>query len=291
MAPRRAVAARLPQVPTGWKSPSGPVRQRDALRPKGLQRACLARVSGQGRGKLYLMPRSRTSRLGALVAIVVAATLMAPAAFAQVDQRRLVTAAKLTLSSFLSDPDMTWLRQNIGRARAVMIAPEITKASIIVGGSAGRAVVVVHDPKSGHWVGPAFYTLATASIGLQAGIAVSEVVTLVMTEKGVARLLSNSFRMGGDVAIAVGPIEAGAQSHFAADLVSFMRGQGVYLGANLDGTAVSTADDWNRLYYGQRVDVVDILVRKKVSNPQAKELLNVIAKAAKSAADVGGKRQ
>jgi lipid-binding SYLF domain-containing protein len=234
------------------------------------------------------MPFPRTRLLSFLLAIVVAATLAAPTALAQVDQRRLVTAATVTLASFLNDPDMTWLKQNFGRAKAVMIAPEITKASIIVGGAGGRAVVVVRDAKSGRWAGPAFYTLASASIGLQAGIAVSEVVTLVMTDKGVNRLLSDSFRMGGDVAIAVGPIEAGAQSHFVADLVSFTRGQGVYLGLNLDGTVVSTSDDWNQLYYGQRVLAPDILLRMTVRNDQAKELLNVIANAAKNSKDVAG---
>ena len=234
------------------------------------------------------MPFPWTRRLCFLLAIVVAATLAAPTALAQVEQRRLVTAATVTLTSFLSDPEMAWLKQNFGRAKAVMIAPEITKASIIVGGAGGRAIVVVRDPKSGRWAGPAFYTLASASIGLQAGIAVSEVVTLVMTDKGVNRLLSDSFRMGGDVAIAVGPIEAGAQSHFVADLVSFTRGQGVYLGLNLDGTVVSTSDEWNQLYYGQRVLAPDILLRMTVRNDQAKELLNVIANAAKNSKDVAG---
>ena len=218
--------------------------------------------------------------MSAVFAIAVAATLAAPPSRADPDQRRLVTAATSTLASFLADPNMDWLKENIGRARAVMIAPEITKAGIIVGGAGGRAVVVTRDPASGRWAGPAFYTLATASIGLQAGISVSEVVTLVMTEKGVNRLLSNSFRMGGDVAIAVGPTGAGAASHFIADIVSFSRGQGVYLGLNLDGTIVSISDDWNELYYGKRVNAVDILVRRSAHNPQAKELLNVVANAA-----------
>jgi lipid-binding SYLF domain-containing protein len=224
-------------------------------------------------------------RLYALFAIAVAATFAAPGSRAQSDQRRLVTAATATLASFLANPEMSWLQQNFGRARAVLIAPEITKASIIVGGSGGRAVAVARDPKSGRWVGPAFYTLATASIGLQAGITVMEAVTLVMTDKGVNRLLSNSFTMGGDVAIAVGPIDAGARSNFVADLVTFSRGQGVYLGVNLDGTVVKTADDWNGLYYGQRVDAIDILLRTKVHNQQAKELLNVVARAARNSSD------
>ena len=237
------------------------------------------------------MPLPRICRLCALLAIGVAATLAAPTSFAQSDQRRLVTAATSTLASFIADSDMTWLKENFGRARAVMIAPEVTKAGIIVGGAGGRAVVVARDPDSGRWRGPAFYTLATASIGLQAGIAVSEVVTLAMTEKGVNRLLSNSFTMGGDVAIAVGPTGAGATSRFVADLVSFSRGQGVYLGLNLDGTIVSISDDWNELYYGQRVNAVDILVRKSVHNDQARELLNVITKAAGNSPDDHGGKQ
>ena len=62
------------------------------------------------------MPRPRIRRLYVLLAIVVAATLAAPTALAQVDQRRLVTAATVTLASFLTDPDLTWLKQNLGRA-------------------------------------------------------------------------------------------------------------------------------------------------------------------------------
>jgi len=239
------------------------------------------------------MPLPRIRRFCTLLAVAVAATatLASPGSLAQSDQRRLVTAATATLASFLADPDMTWIKENLGRARAVMIAPEITKAGLVVGGSGGRAVVVARDPGSGRWTGPAFYTLATASVGLQAGIAVSEVVNLVMTEKGVNRLLSSSFRMGGDVAIAVGPTGAGATSHFVADLVSFSRGQGVYLGLNLDGTIVSTSDDWNELYYGKRVTAVDILVRKTVRNDQSKELINVIGNAAGKSPDDRGKQQ
>ncbi len=240
---------------------------------------------------MQLIPNSLSRRLCVLLAIVVAATFAAPAALAQADQRKLVTAATVTLASFLRDPEMTWLRQNLGRARAVVIAPEITKASIIVGGSGGRAVVVVRDPtdrplgRAGvlharhceHRTSGRHRRIRGGYVGHDG--------------EGCGRLLSNSFRMGGDVAIAVGPIEAGAQSHFVADLVSFSRGQGVYLGANLDGTVVSTADDWNQLYYGQRATVVDILVRMNVHNAQAKELLNVIAMAAKNSTDARGGRQ
>jgi len=203
-----------------------------------------------------------------------------PRAAAQSEQRNLVADAAVTLANFLSDPDMTWLQRNIKHAKAVLIAPQVAKAGFIVGGSGGRAVVVARDAKTGKWVGPAFYTLATASIGFQAGISVSEVVTLVMTDKGFNSLLSDSVKLGGDAAVAAGPIGAGAQSNLAADFVSFSRSTGVYGGINFDGTVISTADEWNRTYYGQRVHAPDIFGRMNVRNKQAGELLNLVAHAA-----------
>ncbi len=216
-----------------------------------------------------------------LLAVATWAALATSTAMAQADQRNLVTDATVTLSNFLNDPDMTWLHRNVKRAKAVLVAPQITKAGFILGGSGGRGVVVARDAKSGKWVGPAFYTLATASIGFQAGVSVSEVVTLVMTDKGMNSLLSDSVKLGGDAAVAAGPVGAGAQSNLSADFVSFSRATGVYGGINFDGTVISTADAWNRAYYGQKVHAPDILVRMTVRNKQANELLNIIAAAAK----------
>jgi SH3 domain-containing YSC84-like protein 1 len=197
--------------------------------------------------------------------------------FAQSDQRRLMSAATLTLSNFLNDSDMTWLHRNLGRARAVLIAPRITKAGFIFGGSGGRAVVFARDQKTGKWVGPAFYTLVTASVGFQAGVSFSEMVTLVMTDKGLNTLLSDSFKMGGDAAVATGPIGAGAQSNLVADFISFSRSQGIYGGLNLDGTIASTSDEWNRLYYGRPARAPDILIKNSVRNKQSSELQNLLA--------------
>ncbi|HEX7273573.1 MAG TPA: lipid-binding SYLF domain-containing protein [Casimicrobiaceae bacterium] len=209
------------------------------------------------------------------------AMLLPQQSFAQAEQRVLVTDAKLALATFINDPDMNWLQRNLGDAKAVLIAPRITKAGFIVGGSGGRAVAFARDPDTGRWAGPAFYTLATASVGFQAGIAVSEVVTLVMTDRGVNSLLSSSFKIGGDASVAAGPVGAGAQSTLTADLISFSRAKGVYGGLNLHGTIVSVADDWNDLYYERSVDTTGILIRRSVHNRQANELLNMLASAAK----------
>jgi len=192
---------------------------------------------------------------------------------------KLVADARVTLNNFLRDPDQTWIQGNLKRAKGVLIAPEVVRAGFIFGGSGGRGVLVARDGRT--WAGPAFYDLITASVGFQAGIDVSEVVIVVMTEKGLNSLLSASFRVGGDASIAAGPVGAGAKSDITADLISFSRAKGVYGGLNLDGTIVNTDDAWNSAYYGRSVLPPDILIRRTTTNPNAVPLLSEVTNAAR----------
>jgi len=228
------------------------------------------------------MIKSTHSMIGALALAFAAIAAPAPAAAAAAaaDQQALVDAAQATFSNFVRDPKMSWIQKNLGRAKGVLIAPQIAKAGFILGGSGGRAVFVVRDAKTGKWTGPAFYTLATASIGFQAGVSVSENVTLEMTEKGLNSMLATTFKMGGDASVAAGPVGAGAQSDAVADLVTFTRAKGVYGGLNLDGTVVKTSDEWNNAYYGKPVLPPDILVRGAAKNGHADKLLKTVATAA-----------
>jgi lipid-binding SYLF domain-containing protein len=218
---------------------------------------------------------------GITMLVAASAALFAPAAMAQAEQQKLVDDASKSLSNFLRDPDMNWLQRNFGRAKAVIIAPELLKAGFIFGGSGGRAIVLAKDPKTGKWAGPVFYAMATASVGFQAGIQVSENVTLVMTDKGFNSLLATSFKMGGDASVAAGPVGAGAKSDIVADLITFSRAKGVYGGLNLDGTVVTASDDWNQAYFGTKVLPPDILVRMSHSNKGANAILAQVAAAAK----------
>ena len=227
----------------------------------------------------------------AFASILLAAAV--PAALAQSDQtgkgpatpsaprakptpQTLVDAADRTFGNFMRDPQMTWLHDNIRRAKAILIAPEVAKAGFIFGGSGGRAVLLVRNAKTGRWMGPAFYTLATASVGFQAGVSVSEMMTLVMTDKGLNSLMSNSFKMGPDASVAAGPVGAGAKADIITDLVTYSRAKGIYGGINLDGTVVAVSDDWNEAFYNKKgVQTPDILrgsVRSKGADRLAADI-------------------
>ena len=221
---------------------------------------------------------SRRTALFTLGAAVLGGCASQPVSSAEPEA--LVESARTTLSNFIRDPDQTWIQDNLNRSRGILIAPQLVRSGFIFGGSGGRGLLVARDGRA--WAGPAFYNLATVSVGFQAGLDVSEAIIVVMTDKGLNSLLASSFKMGGDASIAAGPVGASARSTVTADLITFTRARGVYGGLNLDGTVVSTNVPWNDAFFGKsNVLPPDILIRRSVTSPKAQALLADVQKAAK----------
>ena len=183
-----------------------------------------------------------------------------------------VRTAEATLSDFERDPDMSWFRDNLKNARAVIISPRVTRAAFIFGGSGGEAVVLGRDGKAGRWVGPAFYNMGAGSVGFQIGGDVSEVIILVMNERALDALLSPSFKLGGDASISAGPVGVGTSATVTTDLVSFARSKGAYAGVSLEGAVIKPDAAANSAFYGRSVSPADILVRASANNPAAAPL-------------------
>jgi lipid-binding SYLF domain-containing protein len=180
---------------------------------------------------------------------------------------------------------MTWLQQNLPKARGIIVCPNIFQAGFIVGGAGGRCVVLSRASTVG-WHGPAFYKIGVGSLGLQAGAQASEMVSLVMTEKAVRSLLSNSFKLGGDVSVAAGPVGAGTGAPVTADMVSFVRSKGLYGGINLDGSVLNVDDEGNQVFYGRPTTPVDILSKGSISSPLGSKLVQAVS----GGASAGGKQ-
>ena len=221
-----------------------------------------------------------------VAAIMLSALLMtsAPAALAASDAaeaQALVEKAQITFNSFMRDKDYGYLHQNLARAKAVLIYPQVLKAGFILGGSGGTGVLVMRDKDKKDWTDPAFYTLGSVTFGLQIGGEAAEVIMLVMTQKAVDTLFSNAMKLGPDASIAVGPVGAGAKANVVADFISFTRSKGAYAGLNLEGSVLDVRDSLNKAYYGQAVRPVDILAKRAVSNPGAKGLRDDLLKASK----------
>lgn len=198
-------------------------------------------------------------------------------------QQELVDKARITIDSFISDKNLEWFRDNVKDAKGLLIIPELMKGGFVIGGSGGRGVLLVKDEVTGDWSNPAFYSIGSVSLGLQIGGKISEVVMMVMTEKGLQSLYASSFKLGGDMSVAAGPIGATAEGATApslnVDYLSFAKSKGAFAGVSLDGAVVKTSDEWNSAYYGTPVKPSDILVSRSVTNVDADYLRHAVTKA------------
>jgi lipid-binding SYLF domain-containing protein len=194
----------------------------------------------------------------------------------QVEAENLVDNSTTVVKGFAADPDLTWFHKQVKEAKAVLVIPQSIKGAFFVGGSGGSGALVAHDATTGDWGYPAFYTIGSVSFGLQFGGEASEVVLLIMSDRGMDKLLTSSFKLGADLTIAAGPVGRGAAAQ-TADVLSYARSKGAFAGVALDGAIVKTKDKFNEAYYGKSVSPTDILIRKSVSNPQADNLRKEIA--------------
>jgi lipid-binding SYLF domain-containing protein len=195
-------------------------------------------------------------------------------------QQGLVDAARVTFNDFMRAESMSWVRNHLHEVKALLIIPSLLRGGFIIGGSGGRGVLLVKDSATGQWSQPAFYTIGSFNFGLLIGGEAAEVLMLVRTQAAVDKLLASSFKFGGDLAITVGPVGGGAKSNVKADIYSFALSKGLYVGVSMEGSVVTTRDDWNTAYYGRAVTPADIFILNSVSNPGSAELRETVAQAA-----------
>lgn len=229
-----------------------------------------------------LLRATRLSSLlgGILFLGVLAAGWFSPAPAADFsEQQQLVDKAKLTVEQFRADPSLKEAIQSWGaETKALFIVPQFTRGAFIFGGAGGSGLLVVRDEKK-EWSEPAFYTIGSASFGLQIGADVSEIVMVVRTKKGLEEFYGTDVKLGVETSMAVGPVGEGISAQgIAADIISYAFKKGAFAGITLDGAAVAVSDGSNEAYYGKPVRPVDILVKRNVRNPRSAELREAVGK-------------
>ncbi len=213
--------------------------------------------------------------MGSLSRLVLAVFCLAIASVSakaddDVKAEELITKARLTINAFKADDNMVWFRNNVQNAKGLLIIPQSVKGGFILGGSGGSGTLLIRE--NGEWSYPAFYTMGSVTFGLQIGAEVSEIVLMIMTERGVERLLTSEFKLGGDISVAAGPVGAGAKAQ-TVDVLAFARSKGLYGGINLEGAVIKIRNDLNAAFYNRSgVRPRDILIARNVSNPEADPL-------------------
>ena len=222
----------------------------------------------------------------AVAAAALASTLAivsAPARAADdaADAKKLVQDAEKTVNDFAGNKDFPTFGPALAKAKAVLVFPEILKAGFILGGSGGSGVLLVRDDKPGDWVGPAFYTMGSASLGFQAGASAAEVVMIVNSQKALDSLYSTKVKLGGDASVAVGPKGVGTGASLTADFIVYSTNKGAFAGMAVDGSVIEIRDSLSKGYYGKALSPVDILVKKEGTSADSAGLKTAVKKAAK----------
>jgi lipid-binding SYLF domain-containing protein len=198
------------------------------------------------------------------------------------DEQQLINDAQATVERFRMEatqyPD---LPKQLSRARAVLVFPHIYKAGFIIGGEGGRGVLLAH--RGNDWSTPAFYSMASASIGLQAGAQAAETMLLVFSDDALNRLLSNKVKLGADIGVAVigvgGGVEGSTTTNMGADIIAYSRAKGLYGGLTLEGAIVAPDEDSNQIYYGRKVSAPEIVNEGRVTNGAADGLRSSVRNA------------
>ena len=99
-------------------------------------------------------------------------------------------------------------QSRVAEAKAMFIVPSLVKGGFIFGAEGGSGVLMANN--NGMWSDPAFYTMGSASFGLQAGLEQTEVVMLIMSDRALQSVTRGQFKFGADAGLTVVSLSAGA---------------------------------------------------------------------------------
>ena len=194
------------------------------------------------------------------------------------DPQKLIEDAAALAKSLLTDPKWSAYRPHFQRAKGIVLAPDVIRAGLVVGGSGGQCIVIARKKNMERWSSPSFCAIGEATIGLQIGFEKLEVMLLIMNDNALARIASGTATLGGEAGMSVGLIGSTVESattptlDFDVELLAFARGQGLYGGVTLDGGYIGPDNTYNHAYYGQNIAAEEILFHHKVNSPHAQML-------------------
>jgi len=160
------------------------------------------------------------------------------------------------------------------KAQCVGVIPNLKRAGFIVGAKYGKGIVTCRV--DGAWSAPEIVRIEGGSVGLQIGAGETDVVFIVMNERGMNKLMKDKFTLGGDASVMAGPVgrsaEAQTDAMMHADILAYSRSRGIFAGISLEGATLRPDNDDNRALYGANVTAQDIL-HGRVKPPAGAEVL------------------
>ena len=221
-------------------------------------------------------PRMAASAL----AIALAVTAVAPLRAETADER--LREAAVVFKEIMAAPDQGIPTDLLGSAYCVVVVPGVKKAALIVGGKYGRGFAVCRTDNHASWRAPAAVRMEGGSFGFQIGASETDVVMVVMDQRGMDSILSSKFTLGGSADVAAGPVgrstTAETDAAMRAKILSYSRSRGVFAGLALSGATLRQDLDENKELYGKPLTNKEIVTGNQTPSAGAGELLALLEK-------------
>jgi len=217
-----------------------------------------------------------------IIATTVATTLaLVPLLAADTEPAKRLNESATVLSEILGTPDKGIPEELIEKAHCIVIVPELKTAAFVVGAKYGKGYLSCRNKTQAGWSAPGPVRIEGGSVGFQIGGSSTDLIMLVMSEKGADKLLSSKFTLGAEGSVAAGPVgrtaTAQTDAQMQADILSWSRSQGLFAGVALEGATLRQDLDDNATLYGKPLEnraIVTTGVRAPKAAAKLMELLN-----------------
>jgi lipid-binding SYLF domain-containing protein len=173
------------------------------------------------------------------------------------------------------------------KAECVVVIPSVKKLAFGIGADYGRGAMVCRTGEKfkGPWGAPAMYALEGGSVGFQIGGEETDLILLVMNDRGMESILSSKVKLGADASVAGGPkgrdASADTDAWMRAEILSYSRSRGVFAGISLEGSTLRPDDEASEQVYGHAIKAKDIVRGEKTHVTTAgRHLVRVLEKSA-----------
>lgn len=188
----------------------------------------------------------------------------------------MITEAGKVLKEVNSMPDTSIPTDLFRKCKAIAIFPSTVGAGFIFGAKYGQGVVLYKDD-NGKWSPPAVFNIGGGSFGWQIGGQATDLILVIMSDRGVDGFLTTRFTLGADASVAAGPVGRDAQAstdlQLKGGIFSYSRSRGAFAGIKLEGTGVSQNKEGNKALYKNDATAREILKENKVNPTPAGEAL------------------
>ena len=210
-------------------------------------------------------------RFIALLACTMALALPAAARADEKTDKRL-NEATAVLESFTGLEEKGIPGWMLERAYGIVVAPNVFEIAVLGGGRGGRGVMAVRNA-DGSWSNPVLLNLYGGSFGFQVGMQMTDVVLVLMSRKSVEGISGGKFTLGVDASVAAGPVgrtaSASTDPMLKAQVLSYSRSEGVFLGVAFEGTVIAVDDGANASAYGVSGILASQVLDGSIGTPSA----------------------